>query len=54
MGMGTQWKVLFVVKPKIPEQVVIDPFNEGGHWEDFKGLLTIVAIDATIEQLLPK
>ena len=41
-------------KPKIRERVV-DPFNEGGRWEDFKRLLTYaVVMDAIIEQSCPK
>ncbi len=43
------------LKPEIRERVVVDPFNEGGRWEDFKRLLTYaVAMDATIEQSCPK
>jgi hypothetical protein len=43
------------LKPGIRERVVVDPFNEGGCWEDFKRLLTYaVAMDGTIEQSCPK
>ena len=43
------------LKPEIHKRVVVDPFNEGGRWEDFKRLLTYaVAMDATIEQSCPK
>ena len=43
------------LKPGIRERVVVDPFNKGDRWEDFKRLLTnAVAMDATIEQSCPK